>query len=571
MKQTIYIILATVMISGSCKNKGTRSVNAIPPSIYCTPVLSDTAWYHSGKKAPLFDGLDVLHFPITTKSKLAQRYFDQGLALAYAFNHAEAARSFYYATRLDPECAMCYWGYAYVLGPNYNAGMEADNYQRAYKAIQKSLSLTSGVTKKEKTLIQALSKRYTKKIVEDRSALDKAYAQSMEKVFEQFPQDADVGALYAESLMDMHPWDLWQKDGKPKEWTTEILNTLENVFRINPRHIGANHFYIHAVEASPNPGKGYRSARLFDEGLVPGAGHLIHMPSHIYIRTGDYHKGSLANINAIKTDNNYITACHAQGVYPLAYMPHNAHFLAATATLAGNSKRAIKAASRVAAHANLQLMKQPGWGILQHYYVIPYFVYVKFGKWDQILTLNNADTTLKYPEAIRHYARGMAYLGKKKIKQAKEELAMLAKIADDKNLKEITMWNINSAYDIVQIAKIVLQGELAASHENFSQSIQLLEKAIAIEDELNYNEPPDWFFSVRHRLGAVQTEAGKYKDALQTFNEDLKHFPKNGWALHGMKLVYEKMGENIRTSQISKKLNTIWAYADVKLVSSRIK
>ena len=305
--------------------------------------------------------------------------------------------------------------------------------------------------------------------------------------------------------------------------------------------------------------------------MVPGAGHLVHMPSHIYIRTGDYHKGTLSNIRAISVDSSYVSACNAQGAYPLSYFPHNYHFMAATATLEGNSKWAIEASNKVAEHANILLMKEPGWGTIQHYYTIPYYVYVKFGKWKEILEMKNEDPSLKYPEAVRNYARGMAFLGLKDVTSAKKELLSLENYANDESLKEITIWEINSVDVLLQIAKIVLKAEILASELNYDESIALLKEAVTIEDGLNYNEPPDWFFSVRHNLGAVQIEAEKYENAIDTYEEDLVRLPKNGWALHGLKLAYTKLNNPNKTSEIDEKLNTIWATADTKLSSSRIK
>src|SRR5690606_21971723 len=275
--------------------------------------------------------------PISTNDTLVQRYFNQGLALAYAFNHAEAARSFYYATKLDPKCAMAFWGFAYVLGPNYNAGMEDDNYERAYDAIQTAKTLSNTATQKEKELINVMALRYSAVPPEDRNALDVSYSNAMKQLYLQYPTDTEISALYAESLMNLHPWDLNDKDGTEKPWTIEIVSLLEKLMAQTPKHPGAHHFYIHAVEASTSPERSNASAKMFDDGLVSGSGHLLHMPSHTYIRTGEYHKGSLSNIAAIKADSAYVTTCHAQGAYPLAYYPHNYHFLAATATLEGNS------------------------------------------------------------------------------------------------------------------------------------------------------------------------------------------------------------------------------------------
>jgi tetratricopeptide (TPR) repeat protein len=551
----------------ACKQGEDRFTQRDPTM--CAPKLTDADWYTSDNQAPLFEGLGDWRFPVTTENELAQRYFDQGLALAYAFNHAEAARSFYYAAKLDPQCAMAHWGFAYVLGPNYNAGMEPDHYERAYAAAQRALKLAPKASPKEQALIRAMAQRYVEKPVDDRSTLDQAYAQAMKQAYEQFPEDGDVATLYAEALMDLHPWDLWEADGQPKPWTPEIVAVLEQIIAAHPRHPGAHHLYIHAVEASRNPHRGLPSAKLFDEGLVPGAGHLVHMPSHIYIRTGDYHLGTLANINAAKIDSLYVTACHAQGAYPLAYYPHVYHFMAGTATLEGNSHWALYAARKVAEHADPQVMREPGWGTIQHYYTIPYYVYVKFGKWDDILAMPPEAADLKYPQAVRHYARGMAFLGKKDLAQAKLELSALKKMASDERLQEITIWDINAVHTLLQIAQRVLEAEILASERDFASSIRLLQEAIVIEDGLHYNEPPDWFFSVRHHLGAVQIEAGQYQDAIRTFETDLELLPKNGWALHGLKLAYDKLGAP--AGAIQTQLTTAWATADVSLVNARIK
>jgi len=571
MKNNFIIFGILLFIAFGCTQGKPKKVYQYT-TVTCAFVSTDRDWYNSDNEAPLFEGYDVLDFPITTENPLVQQYFNQGLVLAYGFNHAEAARSFYYATKLDPECAMAHWGYAYVLGPNYNAGMESDNYERAYEAIQKALELSAdNCTPKEKELIEALANRYVKEPVEDRSHLDIAYSGALKSVFKSFPQDADIGTLYAESLMNLHPWDLWDKKGNPRDWTPEIISTLEQVFAINPKHPGAHHYYIHTVEASNTPERGLYSAQLYDEGLVPAAGHLLHMPSHIYIRTGDYHKGSLANFRAIDADDSYVSACNAQGVYPLAYFPHNYHFLAATATLEGNSKWGIDAALKLAENTNKQIMQEPGWGTLQHYYTIPWYVLVKFGKWNEILEMENEFKSLAYPEAIQSYARGMAFLGLGNIGNAKEELSRLNTFARDPSIKEITVWDLNDAINLVNIAQYVLEAEILASEDHYEESISLLKEAVKMEDELNYNEPPDWFFSVRHHLGAVQIEAEKYADAIQTFEEDLEIFPKNGWALHGLELANQKLNNSQKAAEISEQLAEAWATADIELSNARLK
>ena len=336
----------------------------------CTPQTTDSNWYITDNKAPLFEGLDAVNYPISTNNPEAKTYFNQGMVWAYGFNHAEAARSFYYATKLDPDCAMCYFGYAYVLGPNYNGGMEDDNYQRAYEAIQKAKELSINSTPKEQDFINAMALRYTATVPEDRTELDIAYSKAMKKLYNKYPDDPEISSLYAESIMNLHPWDLQDKKGQPKPWTPEIINLLEKLMAQNPTHPGAHHFYIHAVEASSTPERSKASAKVFDDGLVAGSGHLLHMPSHVYIRTGEYHKGTLSNIKAVEADSTYVTKCHAQGAYPLAYYPHNYHFMAATATLEGNSHWAMIGAKKLSEHIHPEVMQQPLWGTLQHYYLI---------------------------------------------------------------------------------------------------------------------------------------------------------------------------------------------------------
>lgn len=570
MKQIfIFTILFCMLIS--CKQNGKQQTESVGSNgkriIHCKPQTTDKDWYSTGTKAPKLEGLEGINFSITTKSKEAQDYFNQGLMLSYGFNHAEAARSFYEAMRIDSTCAMCHWGYAYVLGPNYNGGMEEDNFERAYDAAQKAITLADNSTKLEKELIQALSYRYAKEPPEDRSDLDIAYSQAMRKVYDKYATNPDVGALYAESVMDLHPWDLYEKNKEPKSWTPEIVAILEHLMKANPKHPGAHHFYIHAVEASAYPEKGLKSAKIL-ETLVPGAGHLVHMPSHIYINTGDYHSGSIANIEAVKADSTYITSCHAQGVYPLSYYPHNYHFLAATATLEGNSQLAWMAAKKVQVNTAKDIMRQPAWGTLQHYYTVPYYVAVKFGMWDTILEQPIPDLDLIYPQAVLHYARGMAFLGKNNLAEAKKELRILNDIAKDTSLKSLTVWDINTSYDLLQIASNLLSAEVASHKKQYQQSISMMNKAIAIEDQLNYNEPPDWFFSIRHHLGAVYIKAGMFSEAEKVYRDDLQTWRKNGWALMGLYNALNAQKNVKNATNVKEEFDRAWLYADKMITSS---
>ncbi len=575
MKHHFYLAAMLLLILGcnsgsSIKEVASANDSAKQEHYCCTPKTTDKDWYSDTTTAPLFDGLSGIDFKISTNSSRAQQYFNQGMMLSYGFNHAEAGRSFYQSMREDSNCAMCYWGFAYVLGPNYNGGMEADNFQRAYDAVQKALKLSVNSNEKEKALIDALTHRYAKQPPENRSELDKDYAAAMKKVYTQYPDDADIGALYAESLMDLHPWDLYEKKTKqPKSWTPEIIAVLEHLIKQNPNHPGAHHFYIHALEASATPERALQSAKLIPK-LVPGSGHLVHMPAHIYINTGDYHLATLANLDAIKVDSNYTTSCHAQGVYPLAYYPHNYHFLIATATLEGNSKLAWMASQKMRANTSLDIMQQPGWGTLQHYYTIPFYVAVKLAMWDTILAFKPEAKELIYPNAVLHYARGMAYLGKNDIAKAQLELTELTKLANDTSLKALSIWGINTTADLMQIAVKVLKAELLEKQGNSNDAIALLKEAVALEDQLNYDEPPDWFFSVRHYLGEELLKAGKFAEAEKVFLEDLKTWKENGWALIGLYTSLQKQNKTAAATTVKTRFDKAWQFADFKITSSTL-
>ncbi|RIV23344.1 tetratricopeptide repeat protein [Fibrisoma montanum] len=568
-KLLYYAVILTLATNCKQTDKQTTTQRALPAGTmtYCAPQATDKDWYSAGTKAPKLTGLEGIDFNISTTSQEAQAYFNQGLMLSYGFNHAEAARSFFEAARLDSTCAIAYWGFAYVLGPNYNAGMEKDNYQRAYQASRKALSLSASCSEKEKALIKALTYRYAPDAPKNRSHLDSAFASAMKKVYNAYPTDPDISALYAESLMDMHPWDLYDKKTKaPRPWTPEIVTILEKLIRQHPNHPGAPHFYIHAVEASKHPERGLASANLLMS-LVPGSGHLVHMPSHIYIWTGDYHLGSVANLKAVKIDSAYVTACHAQGAYPLSYYPHNYHYLSATATFEGNSALAWQVAKKVQQHTARDIMKQPGWGTLQHYFTIPYFVAVKFGLWDSLLAVKPLGEDLVYPRAVLHYAKGMAYLGRNDVPNAEKELSRLNELASNPVLKEITIWDINSTFDITQIAVNVLSAEIFRHKHEYDKAIAAFRRAIAIEDDLNYNEPPDWFFSVRHHLGAALLQAGKYAEAENVYREDLNTWKENGWALAGLYQALQKQGKTQEAQPVKTRFDKAWQYADFNLIS----
>ncbi len=518
--------------------------------------------------APLLDGMGEHHRPVGTRSESAQRYFDQGLVLAWGFNHAEAARSFREASRLDPECAMCFWGEALVLGPNINAAMEDGDVPAAWSASRRALELSAGASPVERALIEALAERYAPEPVEDRRPLDEAYAAAMRDVEARFPHDADVVTLLAEALMDLHPWDFWTREGEAQPWTPEVLETLESAIALDSDHPGAHHLYIHAVEASPEPGRAEASADMLRD-LVPGAGHLVHMPAHIYQRVGRYADASSANERAIAADDAYATQCHAQGLYPLAYMPHNYHFLWASSTMEGRGKVALESARAVAARVDRNFLREPGYGTLQHYLATPLFALTRFGRWQEILAEPAPDADLVYPTGVWRYARGSALTALGRLDEAAAELAELERIAADPALDGVTIWDINDSAAILAIAREVLAGELAAKRGEFDAAVARLRRAATLERELNYDEPSPWHYPVRHSLGAVLLAAGRPADAEAVYREDLARNPENGWSLHGLAASLREQGRADEATAAAERFAQAWAAADVELTTSR--
>ncbi len=543
---------------------------AVPPAAAgqgpaATPV-------QQGATAPLLSGMGKHTHPITTDDPLTQRYFDQGLVLAWGFNHAEAERSFREAARRDPDCAICWWGAALVLGPNINAPMEPDAVPVAWEAIQRARALAAdaeaGASELERAYVEALATRYAESPPEDRKPLDEAYARAMGEVARRFPDDLDARVLHAEALMDLHPWDFWTKEGAAQPWTGEIVDILEGVLARQPDHPGALHLYIHAVEASPQPERAEAAAdRLRD--LVPGAGHLVHMPGHIYYRIGRYADASEANRRAIEADAAYVAECHSQGLYPVAYVPHNQHFLWAATTMEGASGAALAAARHMAEHTDGELMREPGYGTLQHYWVTPLYALARFGRWSEVLEAPAPDDELVYPRGVYHYARGLALVRRGRLDEAARELAALERLAADPRLEEVTIWDINGTADLLAIASGVLAGELAAARGDHETAIALLEKAVAREDDLNYDEPPPWHAPVRHFLGAVLLDAGRPAAAETVYLEDLRRHPENGWSLFGLARSLRAQGKLEAAAGAEARFAAAWAGADLELESSR--
>jgi tetratricopeptide (TPR) repeat protein len=582
MKKILTVVSCAAIAASIFSCAGEASRVASFNYVYCAPGFDPEELKKEG--APIFEGLGDLYYAVSTRSEKAQQYFNQGLTWAFAFNHGEAARSFREAARIDSLFAMAWWGYAWVLGPNINASMDLNLLEEANNAIDKAMQVRAELPEKEKMFIEAIRQRYPTTAPSDPKEMMKyseAFAEAMRKMHAAYPDDVHITTIFAESLLDLHPWNYWNKDGEPLPWVKEIQDLLEAAIKIDPKHPGANHYYIHTMEASKTPEKAMKSADLLRD-LLPAAGHLVHMPAHIYIRTGRYHDGTIANEKAAKADSHYITQCRIQGLYPLTYFPHNYHFMAATAFFEGNSKQSIDAAWLVAKFSNdKKMMREPGMGTLQHYSMIPLFTMVHFGKWDDILQLQRPDSDLDYPNAVWHYARGMAFAARQNLDSAKYSLEQLDKLSKSEQLETITVWELNKVGDIANIALNVLKGEIAyvesfismdsaTNPVKLNEAIAHLEAAMAIEDKLNYNEPPDWFFSVRHTLGNVLNRAGRYADAEKTYRRDLFLYPENGWSLIGLYNSLTGQGKTQEAAEVKKRFDLAWQWADVKISTSRV-
>src|ERR1700691_2970635 len=483
-------------------------------------------------REPIFDGLGSLHHPVTTKtnSVLAQRFFDQGLTFVYAFNSDEAAGSFKQAAHLDPDMAMAYWGIALSLGPNINQPEDIDRGKTAYAAITKAKSLEANASTPERQYIDALAQRYASD-GKMNDALQLAYANAMREVARQNPDDPDAGALFAESMMDLHPWELWKLDGKPVDGTLEIVATLEGVIAKYPDHLGANHYYIHAVEASPDPGRAIESAQRLPK-LAPAAGHIVHMPSHIYFRVGDYDASATANLAAIKVDKVYLRERNPKGVYPMMYVPHNIQFLWASYMMEGDSRGAFRASRELDDAVPIDMVRQMP--PMEAVTPTRYFTEARFGKWDAILKEPAPPADMTFTTGVWHYARGLAFAAKNRPDDALNEKNKLDAIVASTPPDRIV--GFNSANRLLAMASATLAGALDSAKGNHDDAIKHLKDAVAIQDALNYEEPPPWYYPVRETLGMELLAAGKPEDAEQVFRDDLKQYPENGWSLEGLAL-----------------------------------
>ena len=513
--------------------------------------------------APLLDGLGHLHHAITTTKPEAQRYFDQGLTLVYGFNYDEAARSFRYAAKLDPKCAMAWWGVALAVGPNYNdPDIDAGRRKSAYENSQKAVSLAASAKPGEQGLIRALAKRYSPDPKADPKKLNVDYAQAMREVMRQNPSDSDAAVLFADAAMNIHPWQLWSHEGQPQEGTLEIVDVLEGVLKRDPNQIGANHLYIHAVEASQHPERALPSAQRLTA-LCPGAGHLVHMPAHIYIRTGDYHASSLANEQAVGIDQGYVSKYHVTGMYPVMYYTHNLHFLAISSCFEGRFDEANRIATKIVADMTPYAKENP---MAEWFLPTKTLVLIRFRRWEEVSQLPEPDKNLRLLHAVWHFGRGMAFTGLARLDKAAAERDALT--AEAKALPKEAMLGFNSAHQVFDIAAGMLDANIARGQRNYKRAAELLNKAAETEDKLNYDEPPDWYLPPRESLGAVLFTDGRYTDAEAAFRAELKAHAKNPRALFGLAECLSAEKKTADAAAVRKEFEAGWKSADVKLKMS---
>ncbi len=550
-QSTLRTILGLCLLATSATGRLTGQEHQHPPG----QPTSDTG------ATPLYDNLGTLHKDITTGSSVTQKYFDQGLRLIYAFNHDEAIKSFKEGLKSDSTCAMCYWGIAYALGPNINLPMDSSKVAPAWDAMHNAVRYSVNVTPKERAYIDALAKRYSGDPAASRASLDSAWAGAIGKVSRLYPDDDDAATLYAEALMDLRPWNYWTNGGRAKAPSTmEQLRVVERVVQRNPDHPGACHYYIHAIEASHDAYKALPCARRLGS-LMPGAGHLVHMPTHIYVKLGQWDLAAQHNAHALQADEQYISERHPTGVYPMGYYPHNFHVMWYALQMLGRSEAALDAARNIVEKVPAEVMRQvpPFEGYA------PTFLYTlaRFSRWDDILKQPAPPSDLRYATAAWHYVRGFAYTAQGKPDSAAVERDSLVVITlampADKMVQQ------NSAKAVLQVAVRHLAGEMAARAGSTNLAVQQLGKAVSLEDELTYEEPPAWYMPMRQRLGAVLLAAGRPKQAEKVYRADLVHRPENGWSLYGLAQSLKAQNRTKEAAQAEKRFEKAWKTADVKL------
>jgi tetratricopeptide (TPR) repeat protein len=562
-KLAVWILFLAAGAVSACQQSQPPPAPAAGSHAHYAPAGADQP-NKDGQIAPRLQNLGSHTFPVSTKNADAQKFINQGLNLSYAFNHAESGRAFREAARLDPNLAMAYWGQALILGPNINAAMEPADEGKALEAIGKAVSLKSGSSAKESALIDALAARYSGK-AEDRVARDRAYSDAMRKVADQFPDDLDVQVLFVESVMDLRPWGYWMGDGRPHEGIAEAVERIEKVIARKRDHPGALHLYIHLVEAVA-PHKAETAADTLLP-LLPAAGHMVHMPAHIYQRVGRYADAIKSNELAIAADEDYITQCRAQGLYPMGYYPHNLHFLWFAATFDGQGQRAIDAARKTASKVDAETLKQVP--LLAAFKVVPYYALTRFGQFDEMLAEPEPAPGNAYLTGTYRYARGAALVAKGRTADAEKELAAIKALLSDKSL-DGPLFSPNTGRSVLSIAPEVLAGDIALSRRQYDQAIAHYERAVRLNDGLIYTEPAEWHFPPRHALGAALLEAGRAAEAETVYWEDLRRHPDNGWALYGVVQALKAQKKDPQAAIVEARLKDRWSRADTEFVSSRV-
>jgi tetratricopeptide (TPR) repeat protein len=525
----------------------------VPPAemqaVTPAPAFADT-------DPPLWDGLGSVSYKITTSNPAAQAYFDQGLRLGYAFNHAEAQRAFRKAQKLDPQCAMCFWGEALVLGPNINLPMQDDAVASAFTAAEVARVLAANTTPREQALIGALALRYTQDPKAERAPLDAAYAEAMGKVAAEFPDDNEIAVLHAESVMDLSPWNYWQPDGRePNPQSVPIVPTLERVLARDPNHPGAIHYYIHAVEASDRPQRAEPYADRL-RGAIPGAGHLVHMPSHIYYRVGRYLDALADNKTAVAVDEKYLAATAApMGVYRLGYYPHNVHFVMASAQMSGDGPTVIAAAEKLRGLIPDEVAR--GIAMVQPVKAAPYFAHAQFSAPETILALPDPGDAFPYVRGIWHYARGVAFVARQDFAGAKAEADAIDTLARTGDFSLLKAGGV-PAQEVLELARTVIAGRIAQAQGDFKVAAEQFEKAAALQDALPYTEPPYWYYPVRQSLAAALLQAGRLAEAEEQFQRALKRAPANGWSYYGLAQVYRARGDDAAAAKADADLARTW-------------
>ena len=525
--------------------------------------LAGVHWsFAQSGSAVLIPGLGQHHHTISTKNPEAQRFFDQGLTLVFGFNHEEAARSFRRASELDPQSAMAFWGVALALGPCINLDVDAPHEKAAYEAVQKALLLAPGATERERAYVQALAERYSSDPKVDLRKLDAQYANAMRELHQHYPDDLDAATLFAESLMDLHPWKQWTLDGRPTEGTEEIIAVLESVLRRDPNHLGANHYYIHATESSSHPEWALASAKRL-ETLAPGAGHLVHMPAHTYMRVGDYAAAARSNALAADADRAYFRESNTSGsMYDMMYYCHNLHFLAASYSMAGDFAHAKQAADEVAAHAAPMLQEMP---MAETYVPYPIFMLVRFHRWDDVLTLSAPNPAMAMTNAFWHFARGSAFAAKGQIANAEAERQTLATVRKETPADVEFSFYFNKAQSFLDLAEKILDARITAAKGDHAQAISYWEKAVEVQDKLYYGEPPEWFYPVRESLGAALLLNGQADRAEAVFRADLEQYPRNPRSLFGLLKSLEAQNKTANVDEVRREFEAAWKNADTTL------